>query len=125
LRTVQQQIAEFQLLERQLAQVLQRLQTAVLVPHEDGCRCLDSDTPEEQDSFQHLFPLSGKGNTMRPSTFEPLTILSPSPSSETNGPGDTRCGCGCGCGPALIQLTLPQEVLRHTGDPESVQPTQS
>src|SRR5205823_5356134 len=35
LRTVQQQIAEFQLLERQLAQVLQRLQTGVPTPHTD------------------------------------------------------------------------------------------
>src|SRR6266478_6261202 len=45
LRTVQQQIAEFQLLERQLVQVLQRLQTAAPAPHADGCRCLDSGTP--------------------------------------------------------------------------------
>jgi hypothetical protein len=61
---------------------------------------------------------------MRTSTFEPLTILSPSPSSETNGTGDAQCGCGCGCGPALVQLALPQDILRHTGE-ESAQPTQS
>src|SRR6266852_9926607 len=41
LRTVQQQIADFHVLERQLAQVLQRLQTAVPTHHADGCRCLD------------------------------------------------------------------------------------
>ena len=56
LRTVQQQIAEFQLLERQLAQVLQRLQTAAPTPHTDGCRCLDSDTPEAQEPLQHPLP---------------------------------------------------------------------
>jgi DNA-binding transcriptional MerR regulator len=48
LRIVQRQIAEFQLLERQLAQVLQRLQTAAPVQHADGCRCLDSTTLEAQ-----------------------------------------------------------------------------
>jgi DNA-binding transcriptional MerR regulator len=37
LRTVQQQIAEFQLLERQLAQVLQRLHTLPPSDHTDGC----------------------------------------------------------------------------------------
>src|SRR5215470_11902317 len=56
LRTVQRQIAEFQLLERQLAQVLHRLQTTAPVSHVDGCKCLDSDTPEEQELFQHALP---------------------------------------------------------------------
>jgi DNA-binding transcriptional MerR regulator len=41
LRAVQQQIVEFQELERQLAQVLQRLQTAAGAPDANGCRCLD------------------------------------------------------------------------------------
>jgi hypothetical protein len=41
LRAVQQQIVEFQELERQLAQVLQRLQTAAAPPHANRCRCLD------------------------------------------------------------------------------------
>jgi hypothetical protein len=57
LRTVQQQSAEFQLLERQLAQVLQRLQTSVPTPHTDGCRCLDSATPEAQEPLQHHSPI--------------------------------------------------------------------
>src|SRR5215510_2469813 len=56
LQTVQRQIAEFQLLERQLAQVLQRLQTAAPAYHADGCRCLDGDNPEEQELFQHSLP---------------------------------------------------------------------
>src|SRR5262245_35229607 len=46
--TVQQQIAEFQLLERQLSQVLQRLQTTVPTPHTDGCQCLSGETAEAQ-----------------------------------------------------------------------------
>jgi len=41
LRAVRQQIVEFQVLEHQLAQVLQRLQTITTVPHTNGCRCLD------------------------------------------------------------------------------------
>jgi MerR family copper efflux transcriptional regulator len=41
LRAVRQQIVEFQVLERQLAQVLERLQTITTAPHTKGCRCLD------------------------------------------------------------------------------------
>src|SRR5262245_16607442 len=72
LRAVQKQIAEFQLLERQLVQVLQRLQMAAHTPHADGCRCLDSDSPETQEPLQHPSPLPWKGAAMRTSTLEPL-----------------------------------------------------
>jgi DNA-binding transcriptional MerR regulator len=41
LRAVQQQIADFQVLERQLMDVLQRLEMAVPRPDANGCRCLD------------------------------------------------------------------------------------
>ena len=58
LRTVQRQIAECQLLERQLAQVLQRLQTAAPAHHADGCRCLDSDTLEEPELISTPLPLA-------------------------------------------------------------------
>jgi hypothetical protein len=122
LRTVQQQIAEFQLLERQLARVLQRLQTAAPAPHAEGCRCLDSDIPEAQEPL-HSSPIPRKGKAMQTSTLEPLTILAPSPSSEQNSTNEAGCGCGCGCGPALTQFTLPQDVIWHTGDEESTQPT--
>ena len=124
LRTVQQQIAEFQLLEKQLAQVLQRLQTTAPASHVDGCRCLDSDTQEEQELLQHSLPLHSKGEAMRTSTFEPLTRLVPSPSSEQYSVGDERCGCGCGCGVSLTQLALPQHAGGHRGDPEHAQPKQ-
>ena len=124
LRTVQQQIAEFQLLERQLAQVLQRLQTAAPTPHADGCRCLGSDTPEAQEPLQQLSPLISQGEAMRTSTLEPLTLLVPAPSSEPDSSGDESCGCGCGCGVSLTQLALPQDAIRRRGDTDSAPPTQ-
>jgi hypothetical protein len=124
LHMVQQQIVEFQLLERQLAQVLHRLQTTAPVSHVDGCKCLDSDTQEEQELFQHSLPLNSQGEALRTSTLEPLTMLVPSSSSEPNSAGDERCGCGCGCGVSLTQLALPQNARGHRGDPEHAQPKQ-
>jgi DNA-binding transcriptional MerR regulator len=115
LRTVQEQIAEFQLLERQLAQVLHRLQTTVLTSHANGCQCLGSETSEAQE--QHTVSLSRKGEAMATPTLEPLTILPPSVLSETAS--DESCGCGCGCGSSLTQLALPQD----TTDREKAQPT--
>jgi hypothetical protein len=124
LRTVQQQIAEFQLLERQLTQVLQRLQTAAPTPHADGCRCLDNDTPEAQEPLQNPLPISWKGDAMRTSTLEPLTMLTPLPLSENHSAADAQCGCGCGCGVSLTQLSLPQDATGRTGDADSAQPRQ-
>jgi hypothetical protein len=117
LRTVQQQIAEFQVLERQLAQVLQRLQTTAPVSHADGCQCLGSEASEEQEP--HPVSIPRKGEAMSTSTLEPLTILSPSALSETTS--DENCGCGCGCGTSLTQLTFPQD----TADYEKAQPARS
>lgn len=124
LRTVQQQIAEFQLLERQLAQVLQRLRTAAPAPHADGCRCLDSDIPAEQGPLQYPASIPWKGDAMRTSTLEPLTILASSPLSEPNSASDEQCGCGCGCGVSLTQLALPQDATWRTGGAASTPPTQ-
>ena len=126
LRTVQQQIVEFQLLERQLAQVLQRLQTAAPVHHTDGCRCLDSDNPAEQESFQHPSLFISKGEAMPTSTLEPFTILVPAPFPEDTSASHGSCGCGCGCGceVSLTQLALPQDTMRRPGEAESVPPTQ-
>jgi DNA-binding transcriptional MerR regulator len=124
LHMVQQQIGEFQLLERQLAQVLHRLQTTAPTPHVDGCRCLDSDTPEAQEPFQSPSTRTRKGEAMHPATFEPLTMLAPSSSSQPNSAGDEHCGCGCGCGASLTQLALPQHVSGQRGDPEHAQPKQ-
>jgi hypothetical protein len=119
LRTVQQQIAEFQVLERQLAQVLQRLQTTTTASHADGCQCLGSETSEAQEP--HLLSIPRKGEAMSTSTLEPLTILAASLVSETVSPGDESCGCGCGCGASLTQLALPHD----TRDRESAPPTGS
>jgi MerR family copper efflux transcriptional regulator len=118
LHTVRQQIAEFQLLERQLAQVLQRLQTTLPASHADGCQCLGDETSEAQES--HPLSLPWKGKAMPPSTLEPFTILAPSPLSETVSPNDAGCGCGCGCGASLTPLALPQDAIRHAGEQESV-----
>ena len=122
LRTVQQQIAEFHVLERQLAQVLQRLQTTVPASHVDGCQCLGSDTPEAQKP--HPLPIPRKGAAMPPSTFEPLTTLPPSPLSEPHTASNEQCGCGCGCGVSLTQLVLPQNAMQRRGDAASAPPTQ-
>jgi DNA-binding transcriptional MerR regulator len=114
LRTVQQQIAEFQLLERQLAQVLERLQTTAPTSHANGCQCLGSEALEAQEP--HTVSIPRKGEAMSSSTLEPLTILPPSALSET---ADVSCGCGCGCGASLTQLAIPQD----TADHEKTQPT--
>jgi DNA-binding transcriptional MerR regulator len=125
LHTVQQQIAEFQLLERQLTQVLYRLQTAAPSSHTEGCQCLESDTAEEREPLQPPVSISWKGATMPPSTFEPLTILSPASSSEHTSASDAGCRCGCGCGTSLTQLVLPQDIIRPTGDQASTLRPQS
>ena len=122
LRTVQQQITEFHVLERQLAQVLHRLQTTVPTSHADGCQCLGSDTPEAQEP--HLSPIPRKGVAMPTSTFAPLTRLTPSPVSETHTASHEPCGCGCGCGVSLTQFALPQDAMPRRGDAASAPPTQ-
>jgi hypothetical protein len=110
LRTVQQQIAEFQVLEQQLTQVLQRLQTTAPASHANGCQCLGSETSETQEPCPAI---SRKGEAMSTSTLEPLTILSPSALFETASAVDESCGCGCGCGASLTQLELPQDPADH------------
>jgi hypothetical protein len=93
------------------------------VQHADGCRCLDSDNPEEQEPLQHPLSLLSKGEAMRTSTLELLTMLAPLPLSETNSADAERCGCGC-CGVSLTQLSLPQDAAGRTGDAASAPPTQ-
>jgi hypothetical protein len=119
LHTVQQQIAEFQVLEQQLAQVLQQLQAPAPASHADGCQCLDSAPAEAQEL--HPVSIPWKGAAMPTSALEPLTILAPSPLSETASPSEERCGCGCGCGTSFTQVTLPQDTAGHA----KAQPTRS
>jgi DNA-binding transcriptional MerR regulator len=117
LRTVQQQIADFHVLERQLAQVLQRLQTPAPASHADGCQCLGDATPAVQEP--HPCSPRQKGETMPTSTFEPFTILTPSPLSKTASAGEESCGCGCSCGTSLVQVALPQDATdRAQAQPE-------
>jgi hypothetical protein len=123
LRTVQQQIAEFHVLERQLAQVLQRLQSAPPASHADGCQCLGSVTPPTQEP--HPVPIPRKGTAMSTSTLEPLTLLAPASRSDIASSGDQPCGCGCGCDEFLMQVTLPQEARKNPGDHHSAQPTEA
>ncbi len=124
LHTVQRQIADFQLLERQLTQILQRLGTAAPANNSDGCGCLDIDNPEGQAPLQHLSPLTTKGEAMRTSALEPLTILAPSPFTRESPSDNGICGCGCGCGLPLTQLSPPPGVPERTGDEEREPPQQ-
>ncbi len=62
---------------------------------------------------------------MPTSTLEPLTILAPSPLSETTVPAMNSCGCGCGCGVSLTQLAPPQNAMERRGDEAHAQPPQS
>lgn len=98
LRTVQQQITAYQLLARQLAQVLQRLRTAPPSDHTNGCQCLESDPPLAEGASQQSPLCAGQGEPMStPITLESLTLLT----TTTPGP----CGCGCGCEDVhLLQL---------------------
>lgn len=111
LHTVQRQMAEFQLLEQQLVQVLQRLESAASAPHTDGCQCLVLDVPDGRQSPQDVSFLLSKGNAMNPSTLESLTRLPSEPLSVENGTGGCGCGCGCGCRSSLTPLSLPQETV--------------
>jgi DNA-binding transcriptional MerR regulator len=110
LRTVRQQIAEFQLLERQLTQVLHRLLTAPPSPHADGCQCLADDVPAATETEPLSPPLTYGGHHMDTvQTLESLTVLTTTP----QGP----CGCGCGCEDGLsltplVPLQLNREQAR-------------
>jgi DNA-binding transcriptional MerR regulator len=99
--TVQQQIAEFQLLERQLTQVLQRLRTSPSSDHTDGCQCLEIDAPVAEETTQQPPPCTREGEHMNtPTALERFTLLT----TTTHG----HCGCGCGCEDFhLIQLVPP------------------
>jgi hypothetical protein len=88
LRTVREQILEFQLLEQQLAQVLERLRTAPPSNHANGCRCLETEAPMAQGTVPQPPPPTREGADMRGShTLESLTLL----------PTTMKGSCGCGC----------------------------
>jgi DNA-binding transcriptional MerR regulator len=110
LRTVRQQIAELQLIERQLTQVLHRLLTCPPSLYTDGCQCLAGEAPTAPGTRQPSSPLTFGGNDMSTSqTLESLTLLT----TTTQG----SCGCGCGCdeGFFLTQPMPPQPSSGHAG----------
>jgi DNA-binding transcriptional MerR regulator len=107
LQTVQQQIAEFQLLQQQLEQVLHRLLTAPPSDHDEGCQCLDLDAAPPQEGSQQPGASTLGGETMDiQRTLGAFTIL-----PTTSGCGARRCGCGCGC--AVVQLSVPSTTAQQ------------
>jgi DNA-binding transcriptional MerR regulator len=99
LRTVREQIVEFQLLEQQLAQMLHRLLTAPASNHAEGCQCLELDAPAVQETAQQSPPLTHGGEDMSASTtLESLTRLA----TTTKG----SCGCGCGCDDEFVSVAV-------------------
>jgi DNA-binding transcriptional MerR regulator len=98
LRTVQQQRAELQLLERQLTQVLHRLLTLPALDHTQGCHCLEVEAVAPGTPQQPSVHLREGEKMSAPDTLESLTLLTAT---------EEHCGCGCGCG-ALLQVESPQ-----------------
>ncbi len=112
LHTVRKQLVEFQLLEQQLAQVLNRLLTAPASNHAAGCQCLELGAAVAQGTGQQLPPPIQGGEDMSASnTLESLTRLT----TPTQG----MCGCGCGCDDEFISVAviLPSET---TAEPHAL-----
>lgn len=112
LRTVRKQIVEFQLLEQQLAQVLNRLLTTPVSHHATGCQCLELDESVAQETAQQSPPpLQGGEDMSAPNTLESLTRLT----TPTQG----MCGCGCGCDDPFVSVAvrLPSET---TAEPNPI-----
>ena len=102
LRTVRQQIAEFQLLEQQLAQVLHRLLTVPPSSHAEGCQCLETDAPAAQGKPQPPVILTCGGEDMStPNTLGSLTLLT------TTTQGSCSCGCDEGFRFRSVAVRLP------------------
>jgi DNA-binding transcriptional MerR regulator len=117
LGTVRQQIAELQLLERQLTQVLRRLMTRSPSAHADGCHCLGDEAPVAPEPPHRSRSHNRGGHDMNTAeTLESLTVLS----TTTQGP----CGCGCGCDDGLsftqlVPLQLSSEQAKATDEDAS------
>ena len=114
LQTVQQRIAEFQLLQLQLEQVLQQMLTTPPPDPDESCQCLNLEAaPARQDSPHPRTSTLGEEAMDTQNTMEAFTII-----PTTSGCGDRHCGCGCGCELPLTQLSLPQEAVGCIGDEE-------
>jgi DNA-binding transcriptional MerR regulator len=119
LDTVKHQIAEFQLLQQQLEQVVHRLQTTPPSDHTDSCQCLDGDAaPPQEGSQQPCTSVLGENTMDTQQTLATLTLL-----STTSCCDDGHCDCGCGCD--VVQLSVPAATVQPCtcGDvPEEVTP---
>ena len=91
LRGVRDQIADFQVLEQQLVQLLLRLRTIPPAKHAEACDCLEAAAaPTSQPTPRHPSTRKRGGPDMNSrSTIEALTRLT----IASNG----ECDCGCSC----------------------------
>ncbi len=116
LQTVQQRIAEFQLLRRQLEQVLQQLSTTTLTDAAEGCRCLDHDAAPRESSSPSCTSILGEESMETQNAMEAMTAL-----TTPSGAHDGHCGCGCGCALPLTQLSDSQKtaepIRNEEGEP--------
>jgi DNA-binding transcriptional MerR regulator len=96
LLAVREQIADLQILEQQLEQVLQRLRSAPSATHAEACHCLEGvATPTSPKTPDHPGPRKRGGADMKShSTMEAITQLT------IAGSGDCDCGCSCANGGA-------------------------
>lgn len=116
---VQQRIADFQLLQQQLDQVLHRLLTTAPSDLDEDCRCLDHETTPSPEGSPQPCTSALKGDVMdRQQTLEVLTMVAP-----PTGCADESCGCGCGCGGTQEAVPSAPPQPRICGDiPEDVNP---
>ena len=117
LHAVQQQIAEFQLLQQQLEQVSHRLLMAPPENSTNGCQCLEPKAalPPQTGSQQSCTSELGEDAMTTQNSLEAFTMI---PTTSEGAGGD--CGCGCGCpGPQLS--VVPEFAERHSA-PEQGRP---
>jgi DNA-binding transcriptional MerR regulator len=104
LRAVREQIADFQVLEQQLEQVLQRLRTIPSAKHSEACHCLDGSTTPVSQQTPHQPPTRTRGGAdmNSHSTIEAMTRLAVARNGD--------CDCGCSCAGRGALPVRPQEL---------------
>jgi MerR family mercuric resistance operon transcriptional regulator len=104
LRAVREQIADFQVLEQQLEQVLQRLRTIPSAKHSEACHCLDGSATPMSQQTPHRPPTRKRGGAdmNSHSTIEAMTRLAVVSNAD--------CGCGCSCAGRGALPVKPQEL---------------
>ncbi len=113
LQTVRQRMAEFQLLQLQLEQVLHRLSTAAPSNPAEGCQCLEQDVASSiQESPPSCTSTLGEKTMDTRNTLESYTIIG------ATDRHDGHCGCGCGCEFPITPSPGPQDALASLRDEE-------